>query len=385
MLYAFFDGFDPGEGFFYCIKVSRNIDPACGSGNFLTESYLSLRKLENEILRFIYQKDAAQIILGIDQYEPIKVNVEQFYGIEINDFAATVATTALWIAESQMMDETKGIVHQNLDFLPLHSYPNVVEANALRLDWETIVLKQDLNYIIGNPPFVGARLMNREQKADLQAVFPNWKNVGNLDYVAGWFKKAADLMENTKIRTAFVATNSISQGELVATLWKPLFEKGVQIDFAHLTFKWDSEATQKANVHVVIIGFSMESSKRKRVIYSGNNPRVVSNINAYLVDAENVFVSSRSKPISDVPSIGIGNKPIDNTNYLFKKDEMIEFIAKEPDSEKLFKKFYGAYEFINRKPRYCLWLGDCTPDVLKKMPNAMNRVEAVRQFRLCTR
>ena len=346
MLYAFFDGFDPGEGFFYCIKVSRNIDPACGSGNFLTESYLSLRKLENEILRFIYQKDAAQIILGIDQYEPIKVNVEQFYGIEINDFAATVATTALWIAESQMMDETKGIVHQNLDFLPLHSYPNVVEANALRLDWETIVLKQDLNYIIGNPPFVGARLMNREQKADLQAVFPNWKNVGNLDYVAGWFKKAADLMENTKIRTAFVATNSISQGELVATLWKPLFEKGVQIDFAHLTFKWDSEATQKANVHVVIIGFSMESSKRKRVIYSGNNPRVVSNINAYLVDAENVFVSSRSKPISDVPSIGIGNKPIDNTNYLFKKDEMIEFIAKEPDSEKLFKKFYGAYEFI---------------------------------------
>lgn len=247
------------------------------------------------------------------------------------------------------------------------------------------MLKQDLNYIIGNPPFVGARLMNREQKADLQAVFPNWKNVGNLDYVAGWFKKAADLMENTKIRTAFVATNSISQGELVATLWKPLFEKGVQIDFAHLTFKWDSEATQKANVHVVIIGFSMESSKRKRVIYSGNNPRVVSNINAYLVDAENVFVSSRSKPISDVASIGIGNKPIDNTNYLFKKDEMIEFIAKEPDSEKLFKKFYGAYEFINRKPRYCLWLGDCTPDELKKMPNALNRVEAVRQFRLCTR
>lgn len=358
------------------------LDPACGSGNFLTESYLSLRKLENEILRFIYQKDAAQIIFGIDQYEPIKVNVEQFYGIEINDFAATVATTALWIAESQMMDETEGIVHQNLDFLPLHSYPNVVQANALRLDWETIVSKQDLNYIIGNPPFVGARLMNREQKADLQTAFPNWKNVGNLDYVAGWFKKAADLMENTKIRTAFVATNSISQGELVATLWKPLFERGVQIDFAHLTFKWDSEATQKANVHVVIIGFSMESSKRKRVIYSGNNPRVVSNINAYLVDAENVFVSSRSKPISDVPSIGIGNKPIDNTNYLFKKDEMIEFIAKEPDSEKLFKKFYGAYEFINRKPRYCLWLGDCTPDELKKMPNALNRVEAVRQFRL---
>ena len=360
------------------IASLKFLDPACGSGNFLTETYLSLRKLENEVLKEMF---GIQIMIGA-VIDPIKVSIGQFYGIEINDFAATVAKTALWIAESQMMKLTEDIVHMNLDFLPLKSYVNIVEGNALRVDWESVVPKAELSYIMGNPPFVGARLMGEAQKADVNNVFPGWKNVGNLDYVCCWYKKAADMMKDTAIRAALVSTNSVTQGESVSLLWKPLFESGVHIDFAHRTFRWDSEASSKAHVHCVIVGFSLAPNNAPRVIYTDGRPQIVSNINGYLIDADDVFVDSRSKPLCDVPEIGIGNKPIDGGHYLFTEEEMQEFITKEPASREWFKPWYGSQEFINRKPRYCLWLGKCPPNILRKMPECMKRVKAVRDFRL---
>ncbi len=354
-------------------------DPACGSGNFLTETYISLRRLENEAIKITYDLCEGQMLLNDDI---IKVSINHFYGIEINDFAVTVAKTALWIAESQMLKETEDIIHMSLKFLPLKSYANIVEGNALRIDWETVVPKDKLNYIMGNPPFVGARLMSKSQKDDLLSVFGlNWKNAGNLDYVSSWYKKATDLMQGTKIRSALVSTNSVSQGESVAILWKPLFESGVHIDFAHRTFRWDSEASVKAHVHCVIIGFSVALIEKSKVIYSSERPIIVHNINGYLVDAENVFVESRTKPICEVPEFGIGNKPIDGGYYLFTKEEMDEFLDKQPDAYKWFKPWYGAQEFLDNKPRYCLWLKNCPPNELRKMPECMKRVEAVHNFR----
>lgn len=281
-----------------------------------------------------------------------------------------------------MMKETEDVVHMSLDFLPLKSYANIVEGNALRLDWESVVPKDRLNYIMGNPPFVGARIMNAEQKADLNAVFDGWKNAGNLDYVACWYKHAADLMQGTNIRSALVSTNSVTQGEAVANLWKPLFEAGVHIDFAHRTFIWDSEAKVKAHVHCVIVGFSTAPNTHPKVLFTGDRPQLVDNINAYLIDAENVFVESRKKPVSDVPDIGIGNMPLDGGNYLFTEEEKAEFIAVEPASEKWFRPWIGSHEFINRYFRHCLYLKDCPPGELRKMAECMKRIEAVRKFRL---
>ena len=318
----------------------------------------------------------------MDVGNPIQVSIGQFYGIEINDFAVTVAKTALWIAESQMMKETEDVVHMSLDFLPLKSYANIVEGNALRLDWESVVPKAQLNYIMGNPPFIGARIMGEEQKADVNAIFAGWKNAGNLDYVACWYKKSADLMQGTAIRSALVSTNSVTQGETVANLWKPLFDAGVHIDYAHRTFIWDSEAKVKAHVHCVIVGFSIAPNTTPKLLFTDNRPQAVQNINAYLLDADNVFVESRSKPICDIPQIGIGNKPIDGGNYLFTEEERNEFLKIEPSAEKWFMPWYGSQEFINRNPRYCLWLGNCPPSELLKMPECLKRVDAVRQFRL---
>ena len=356
------------------------LDPAAGSGNFLTESYLSVRKLENEIIDLLYH---GQITMG-EALDPIKVSISQFYGIEINDFAVTVARTALWIAENQMMKATEDIVHMTLDFLPLKTNAHIVEGNALRIDWNDVVPKEKLNYIMGNPPFVGARLMSKGQKEDVSVIFPEWKNAGNLDYVCCWYKKATDIMMGTDIRSALVSTNSVTQGETVANLWKPLFEAGVHIDFAHRTFRWDSEASIKAHVHCVIVGFSIAPCDKQKFIISDGFYETADNINAYLVDAENIFVESRSKPLCDIPSIGIGNKPIDGGNYLFTAEEKEAFLKKEPAAEKYFRLWYGSYEFINRCPRYCLWLGECPPNELRRLPESMKRIEAVRNFRLAS-
>lgn len=357
------------------------LDPACGSGNFLTETYLSLRRLENKIL---VELSHGQVTMYSASESPIQVSISQFYGIEINDFAVTVAKTALWIAESQMMKETEKILLVPLEFLPLKTNAFIVEGNALRVDWESVVPKSKLNYIMGNPPFIGARLMGKEQKADVNTIFPGWKNAGNLDYVCCWYKKAADIMQGTSVRSALVSTNSVSQGESVANLWKPLFDDGVHIDFAYRTFRWDSEAKIKAHVHCVIIGFSVAASSTPKKLFDGDRYQVANNINGYLLDGKNVFVESRSKPICNVPEIGIGNKPIDGGFYLFEKEEMEDFIKKEPSSKKYFRPWYGSREFINQKPRYCLWLGECTPAELKAMPHCMERVKAVREYRLAS-
>lgn len=377
------------------------LDPACGSGNFLTESYTSLRRLENEALRILYGDNR---VMG-ELVNPIRVSISQFYGIEINDFACSVAQTALWIAELQMMRETDEIVGFDLDPLPLRAYTNIREGNALLLDWNAVVPASEADFIMGNPPFVGARIMSRGQKDDLAAVFGGkWKNLGNLDYVSGWYKKAADYMlsagataavpgapaavpetRGKSVRAALVSTNSICQGESVAALWKPLMEAGVHIDFAWRTFRWDSEASQKAHVHCVIVGFSTASGSRERfIVDEAGTRRRAERISAYLLDAGDVFIGSRTKPLCAVPEIGIGNKPIDGGNYLFTKEEMDEFIKKEPASAVWFRPFWGSYEFINREPRYCLWLGDCPPNVLRSMPECMKRVKAVRDYRLAS-
>lgn len=361
------------------------LDAACGSGNFLTESYLSLRRIENKIIRILIsmRNTSGQIVFGdFDITNPIMVSIGQFYGIEINDFAVTVAKTALWIAEHQMLKETESIVHTWLDFLPLKSYANIVEGNALKIDWNDVISNKRLNYIMGNPPFLGARVMNKGQKEELMKLFAETKNAGNLDYVCCWYKKSMDYIKGTSIRCALVSTNSVSQGEQVAILWKSLFEQGLHIDFAYRTFQWDSETKIKAHVHCVIIGFSADSDKKRKIIYTNNNQQIVDNINGYLLNAPNIFVESRNKPICDVPEIGIGNKPIDGGFYLFKEDEMLEFIKKEPASEKWFKKWTGADEFINRSFRYCLWLGECQPNEIRKMPMCLKRVEKVKEFRL---
>ena len=357
----------------------RWLDPASGSGNFLTETYISIRRLENEVIKELQR---GQITFGFDESSPIHVSIDQFYGIEINDFAVTVAKTALWIAESQMMKETEDIVHMNLDFLPLTTNAFIVEGNSLQIDWESVVPKYQVSYIMGNPPFVGARVMSSEQKDDVRKIFKGWKNVGNMDYVCCWYKKCADFMKNTSIRAALVSTNSVSQGESVANLWKPLLENDVHIDFAYRTFQWDSEAKIKAHVHCVIIGFSIAPYNKPKKIFIDERYQIAKNINGYLLDAANVYVESRNKPICNIPEIGIGNKPIDGGYYLFEKKDMEEFIKQEPEAQKYFHQWYGSREFINRSPRYCLWLGECSPTELRKLPLCMERIKAVREYRL---
>ena len=355
------------------------LDPAAGSGNFLTESYLSLRRLENKVIDELHRGQMSMDAVT----DPIQVSIAQFHGIEINDFAVTVAKTALWIAESQMMKETEKILVMDLDFLPLKTNANIAEGNALRIDWESVVDKSKLNYIMGNPPFVGARWMSKEQKSDVLSIFgKDWKGVGDLDYVCCWYKKAADYIKGTNICCALVSTNSITQGGAVSILWKPLFEDGVHIDFAYRTFRWDSEASLIAHVHCVIVGFSTGAINIEATLYENGQKKRAGNINGYLIDADNIFVESRSKPLCSVPEIGIGNKPIDGGFYLFEKDEMDAFIQKEPKSAQYFHPWYGSKEFINRCPRYCLWLGDCLPSDLRKMPECMKRVQAVQEYRL---
>ncbi len=364
------------EAFRNKLSTLTFLDPACGSGNFLTETYISLRRLENEAL--IAQTRGQTMI---DFGDVIKVSIGQFYGIEINDFAVTVAKTALWISESQMMKETEEIVNQQLEFFPLKSYANIVEGNALRIDWNDVISKQKLSYIMGNPPFVGGMMMSREQKQDITAVVGDVKGVGELDFVSGWYYKATDYIKGTSIEVAFVSTNSICQGQQAVTMWKPLFEKGIKIQFAYRTFVWDSEAQQKARVHCVIVGFSFVNRKSK-IIYDNDRARIVSNINSYLMDAEDKFIESRSTPICDVPQIRFGSMPRDGGGFVLTDEEKEELIKKEPLSEKWIHPYIGAYEFLNNKSRWCLWLMGANPHELKQCPTVMKRIEFVKKFRL---
>ena len=361
------------------------LDPACGSGNFLTETYLSLRRLENQCIAMINDNQAI-----LDFADPIKVSINQFYGIEINDFAVTVAATALWIAEAQMWIETENIVQFSGEFLPLRSYSNIHEDNALRMDWaEEVIKPEELNYIMGNPPFVGARLMVESQKEDMITIFgKDWKNVGNMDYVCCWYMNATKMMLEAAetghvIRTALVSTNSVSQGEQVANLWKPLIDKGIHIDFAWRTFFWDSEASIKAHVHCVIIGFSvLQNNKEKRLFYSIDNIKIAQNINGYLLDAPDVYIQSRSKTICDVPELMFGNMPNDG-GFLsdYSAEEKSEIIAKYPQAERLFKQFMGATEFINKKERWCLWLKGVAPNEYRNIQPVMDAIKAVQEMR----
>ena len=364
------------------------LDPACGSGNFLTESYISLRRLENQVIeeRIILDKGrhgyqvAGQVAWGEGALNPVQVSIHQFYGIEINDFAATVAKTALWIAESQMLKETEDIVAHQIDFLPLKSYANITEANALRLNWEDVVPKGKLNYIMGNPPFVGYTYQSATQKADLQATM---SNIGkNIDYVSGWYFKAAQYIQNTGSRVAFVSTNSITQGEQVAGVWKPLYDRfGIHIDFAYRTFRWDSEASLKAHVHCVIVGFSVQDNPCKKLLFTSERVQYVQNISPYLIDAPTLFIENRSKPICLVPEICKGSQPTDGGNLIITESEYNDFIRREPGSIKYIRRFLGADEFLNGKKRYCLWLVGASPKELQAMPLVLERVKKVREFR----
>ena len=367
------------------------LDPACGSGNFLTETYISLRRLENEALKLSIQAETrmeGQMMLGGEgEFDPIKVGIGQFYGIEINDFAVTVAKTALWIAEAQMMHETEAIIQNDLDFLPLKSYANITEGNSLRTDWESVVPKEKLSYIMGNPPFVGYSLQSNPQKQDIQAIYVDsngktYKTAGKNDYVSCWYFKAAQLMAGTNIRTAFVSTNSITQGEQVASVWKPLYERfRIHIDFAHRTFRWDSEASLKAHVHCVIVGFSVAENKADMRIFDNGTDKIVKSINPFLIDAPILFIENRTKPLCKVSEMSKGSIPVDDGNFFLTTEERDELIKKEPQAEKFIKQFLGAREFLHNEDRWCLWLINASPNELKAMPSVMERVRKIKQFR----
>ena len=366
------------------------LDPACGSGNFLTETYISLRKLENKA---ILLNTKGQVQMGLEEVNPIKVNIHQFYGIEINNFAVTVATTALWIAESQMMAETESIIQFKNDFLPLKSYANIHQGNALRIDWANVVDPKELNYIIGNPPFVGYSLQSSAQKEDILSIYLDekgkpYKTAGKIDYVAGWYWKASQLMANAAaqghvIRTALVSTNSITQGEQVAAIWKPLYERfGIHIDFAWRTFRWDSESSLKAHVHCVIVGFSTINNNGQTLYISESNSVKCSNINPYLMDGDVFYLGSRTSPISNIPIMISGNRPSDGGYLILEPDEKDALLSVEPNAKPFVKRFMMGYEFINNVERYCLWLVNASPKELRDLPAVRKRVDACRVERL---
>lgn len=361
------------------------LDPACGSGNFLTETYISLRRLENEVLRILSH---GQISFGDADWNPIQVSIGQFYGIEINDFAVTVAKTALWIAESQMMKETEDVVHMPLDFLPLKSYTNITEGNALEIDWEDVAPKYKLSFIMGNPPFVGARLMDQgsDQKKEVQTIFGNIKDVQDLDYVTCWYKLASQYIQNTKIQVCFVSTNSICQGSQVPILWNVLFhDYHVHINFAYQTFKWDSESSSQAAVHCVIVGFAGFNRDEKWLFTDGSNGKIVSNISPYLVEGEDIFVVAEKESLCGMPKMNFGNQPRDGGFFVIKEDEYHDIMEKEPELQKWIHPYIGADEFIKGKKRWCLWLKHASPKDIMNSKILSEKVEAVRQFRLSSK
>ena len=377
------------------LRTLTFFDPACGCGNFLVISYRELRELELAVLRASINDGQ----MGLDIHGLIGINVDQFYGIEIEEFPAQIAQVALWLMDHQMnlrVSEEFGLYFARI---PLRTSPHIVHGNALRLDWNEVIPAERCSFVLGNPPFVGAKFMDEAQRQDTQRVFAGVENAGLLDFVAAWYVKAAHYLRGdvlasaaspTNTRCAFVSTNSITQGEQVGVLWGWLLAQGVHIHFAHRTFSWSNEASGKAAVHCVIIGFGLQDLPNK-VIFEYDDIRgephavAANNINPYLVDAPDVVLPRRSKPICDVPEIGIGNKPIDDGNYLFTPEERDVFIAKEPASAQWFRRWIGADELINGYERWCLWLGDCLPAELRAMPEALRRVQAVKNFRLASK
>ena len=355
------------------------LDPAAGSGNFLTETYISIRRLENEVLSELYQ---GQIVFGTGNINPIKGGIDQFYGIEINDFAVVVARTALWIAESQMMKETEDIVHMNLDFLPLKTNAYILEHNALRIEWNKVIKSSELNYIMGNPPFVGSSIKSTAnvQKEDNQIVFGNSKSAGKLDYVACWYRKAFEYIQDTNIELAFVSTNSITQGEQVRPMWEDMLNNGLVINYAYRTFRWDSEANIKAQVHCVIISASMVERKDK-YIYSDGSRKQVEHINGYLVDAPDFYIASRGSAPNHMPKLTQGNKPWDNGGLIVSAEERTELVKAYPQLEKHIRLYVGARDYINSTERYCLWLKDVSPSIYRNIPEIMRRLETVAEIR----
>ena len=348
------------------------LDPACGSGNFLTETYLSIRRLENQVIAYKNKNQGQWLLDNVDS--PIKVSINQFYGIEINDFAVTVAKTALWIAECQMMKETEDIILSDLDFLPLTTNASIIEENALRIDWNKVISSDKVDYIMGNPPFVGFTYMSKNQKDDMAKLFPGIKN---LDFVCGWYKKCSDYIQNTKIECGLVSTNSIVQGETCARLWECL---NVKINFAYRTFEWDSEAKTKAHVHCVILGFAY-FDRNKKILYSNDSVSVVKNINYYLYDAPNILVKSRNKPLCNVNKMIYGNKPADGGNLIVEKEDLNLF-KQDECARKYIRPLLGASEFLHNKERYCLWLDGVSPAELKKSKLILERIKKCKESRL---
>lgn len=359
------------------------LDPACGSGNFLTETYLSLRRLEN---RAIDALNHGQVVMG-GEISPIRVSIQQFYGIEINDFAAAVAKTALWIAESQMMKETEELVHIQLDFLPLKTYTNIKECSALDIDWNNVVPAYRLSYLMGNPPFVGGMYMSEKQKEDIRRIFEGVKGAGEFDYVCAWYKLAADYIGSNHIQAAFVSTNSICQGESVLNFWKYMIQEcGVKINFAYTTFEWNSESEKQAKVHCVIVGFSrVNTDKEKRIFDNNGNSIACKNISPYLTGGENCFIETRSAPLCDVPPMRFGSMPRDGGGFILTPEEKEKLLKEEPLAQKWVRPYIGATEFLNRKERYCLWLVGANPSEILKCPTVKARIEAVRDFRAASK
>ena len=352
-------------------------DPACGSGNFLTETYLSLRHMEDEVIRIIQGENTSLLLGGF------KVSITNFYGIEINDFAVSVAKTAMWIAEAQTMQQSQNIgVYTDKDFFPLTTNTGIHEGNALRMDWTQIVKPYECNYIMGNPPFIGARVMNKAQKDDLKNIWGTAKGIGDMDYVSGWYIKSALYMKNTTIDAAFVSTNSISQGVEVAIIWKPIFDLGININFAYRSFVWDNEATNKAKVHCVIIGFSYKNYSNKRIFDSDNKEQEVNYINPYLLNAPTVFIKRRVKPLSsNVKKIFLGSQPLDDGQLVLSKDEKDNLVKKYPNLKKWIRPYMMGKDFINRQPRYCLWLVGLDPKSVRSNTEIIKRIQHVKEFR----
>lgn len=355
------------------------LDPACGCGNFLIITYRELRLLEFEILKMTFDNKQMRLVDAA-----CRVSINQFYGIEIEEFPSQIAYVGLLLMKHQMDMEVSNYFGLNYIDFPIKDTANIVHGNALKLSWDEVVKRENLSYIIGNPPFIGARHMNKEQKGDLLEIFKNIKGNGNIDYVCAWYKKASEYMEHTYIKAAFVSTNSIVQGEQASILWKPLMKKNnVSIDFAYRTFSWGNSAKGNAAVHCVIIGFSLNGSNSKKKLFLENNELILTkNINSYLVDCENTFIVNRKTPICDIPKICMGSMPNDGGFLLFTDEEKIEFETKSPESSKWFKRYVGAYEFINNIDRWCLWLEDVNLSELKKSKAVIDRISKVKEFRV---